>query len=215
MPNAYPYTISNNKIEPFLAKVRSAAKPERISQQLISKWGFTASNDRAMLRVLKDLGFLDEGGVPTEHYDRLRDPNDWKYALGDQMRELYSELFAIDTKIENAPDTEVKGAIARITGKDEDSVKRYLATFKTLTGLANFAPKPGKAAAPPAPLKDKPKDEAKQLERAAQKPDALRREDVGLSGPDFHYNIQLILPITTDITVYNAIFRSLKENLSI
>ena len=32
---------------------------------------------------------------------------------------------------------------------------------------------------------------------------------------DFHYNIQIHLPVTTDITVYNAIFKSLKENLGI
>lgn len=31
----------------------------------------------------------------------------------------------------------------------------------------------------------------------------------------FHYNIQIHLPATTDISVYNAIFKSLKDNLLI
>ena len=30
---------------------------------------------------------------------------------------------------------------------------------------------------------------------------------------NFHYNIQIHLPATTDISVYNAIFKSIKENL--
>ena len=30
---------------------------------------------------------------------------------------------------------------------------------------------------------------------------------------EFHYNIQIHLPATNDISVYNAIFKSLKENL--
>jgi hypothetical protein len=31
----------------------------------------------------------------------------------------------------------------------------------------------------------------------------------------FHYNIQIHLPATSDVGVYNAIFKSLKENLLI
>ena len=30
---------------------------------------------------------------------------------------------------------------------------------------------------------------------------------------EFHYNIQIHLPATDDISVYNAIFKSLKDNL--
>ena len=30
---------------------------------------------------------------------------------------------------------------------------------------------------------------------------------------EFHYNIQIHLPATNDISVYNAIFKSLKDNL--
>ena len=35
------------------------------------------------------------------------------------------------------------------------------------------------------------------------------------TGASFHYNIQIHLPVTTDVTVYNAIFRSLKDHLDI
>ncbi len=85
MPDSYPYIISNNKIEPILSRVRSAAKPDRFGRETLTTWGFTASNDRAMVAVLKGLGFLTEAGAPTEHYDRLRDPNDWRYVLGERF----------------------------------------------------------------------------------------------------------------------------------
>lgn len=39
--------------------------------------------------------------------------------------------------------------------------------------------------------------------------------NTGAQQPSFHYNIQIHLPATTDISVFNAIFRSLKENLGI
>jgi len=207
MPDSYPYIISNNKIEPILAKIRSAAKPPRFSRETLTTWGFTASNDRAMLAVLKELGFLTESGVPTEYYDRLRDPTDWKHVLGERVQSLYADLYATDTSIHSAQEGEIKGAISRVTGKDDESVKRYYATFKTLASLAKFEPRPtrtpaaGEEEAPP------PDDGARQRAEPLTPPARGRS--------DFHYNIQIHLPVTTDISVYNAIFRSLRENLGI
>ncbi len=207
MADSYPYIVSNNKIEPILSKVRSAAKPERFStREALAKWGFTASNDRAMVGVLKDLGFLTDSGAPTDYYDRLRDPNDWRYVLGERMRELYSELFAIDTAIHSAPEHEIKGAISRVTGKDDESVKRYYATFKTLASLAKFEPRPGR---PVSPAAEKP-----NAEEPTERPIVPAHSD-GRRRSEFHYNFQIHLPATTDIAVYNAIFKSLKDNLGL
>lgn len=209
MPESYPYIVSNNKIEPILARIRTAAKPERFTiRETLHKWGFTTSNDRAIIGVLKELGFLNEGGAPTSYYDRLRDPNDWKYVLAERMRELYADLFAIDSNIQRAPDTEIRGAISRVTGKDDESVKRYYATFKTLAGLANFDEKPNRT---------NKQEKAEKAEETLTKSDDRHRDELGSTRrrPDFHYNIQIHLPVTTDITVYNAIFRSLKDNLGI
>jgi hypothetical protein len=158
--------------------------------------------------ILKELGFLTELGAPTEKYDRLRDPNDWRYVLGEQMRNLYSELFAIDGNIQNAPEGEIKGAMSRVTGKDDETVKRYYATFKTLSSLAKFDAKPTRTPAKPddpalAPDKPTPKKELPEVVVQHKKP------------TEYHYNIQIHLPVTTDITVYNAIFKSLKENLGV
>lgn len=209
MADSYPYIVSNNKIGPILARVRSAAKPERFTRETLQMWGFAASNDRAMVGILKELGFLNESNVPTQHYDRLRDPNDAPYVLAERMRDAYSEIFAIDDNIANAPESEIKGAMSRVTGKEDETIKRYYSTFKTLAALANFDPKPARG------NKADKKDEEKEKEE--RKSDQIKVED---SRPDrrrsdFHYNIQIHLPVTTDITVYNAIFKSLKENLGI
>jgi hypothetical protein len=209
MPDSYPYIISNNKIEPIFARIRSAAKPERVSRDTLSKWGFTASNDRAMVAVLKELGFLTESGVPTEFYDRLRDPTDWKYVLAERVRDLYTDLFAIDSAINAAPEGEIKGAMSRVTGKDDESVKRYYATFKTLASLSNFEARPTKEKKIDRKPDENDKDE--------QKTQNLRKEqrEPGSRRTDYHYNIQIHLPTTTDVTVYNAIFKSLREHLDV
>ncbi|HEX8450566.1 MAG TPA: DUF5343 domain-containing protein [Longimicrobium sp.] len=206
MPQSYPYIISNNKIEPILAKIRSAAKPERFSREFLKKMGFTASNDRAMVTVMRDLGFVGETGSPTEYYDRLRDATDWKVVLGERVKDLYSDLYALNTEIHNATDDEIKGAISRITGKDERSVARYLTTFKTLASLANFSGRPSKS---------KPHVEVQEVDVQPPPQRATPHEPpAGAREPSFHYNIQIHLPATTDISVYNAIFKSMKEHLA-
>lgn len=211
MADAYPYIISNNKIGPILAKIRSAAKPDRLSVKLLRAWGFTASNDRAIIGVLKELGFLTEAGAPTAYYDRLRDAADWAYVLGERIKDLYADLYAIDTSIHSAPDGEVRGAISRVTGKDDKSAGRYHATFKALVALAKFDVKGGR---PERTTSEHVGDEEDQA--PPKRREVGETEDRARPRPtQFHYNIQIHLPSTTDIAVYNAIFRSLRENLSL
>ncbi|HET9768488.1 MAG TPA: hypothetical protein VFS60_16695, partial [Thermoanaerobaculia bacterium] len=85
------------------------------------------------------------------------------------------------------------------------------ATFKTLAGLAKFDPRPSRttavAAAAEAPVE--PPSSPRTHPEPPADTDTHRRRN------DFHYNIQIHLPVTTDISVYNAIFKSLKENLGI
>lgn len=214
MAGSYPYIISNNKVEPILKRVRSAAKPERLTVALLSDWGFTASNDRAILRILKDLGFLTEDGSPTPFYDRLRDQTDWKFVLAERMRDLYSQIFAVDAEIQAAPEQEIKGAISRVTGRDDETVKRIFATFKTLAGLADFSPRSGKGAPPPPPPPKEEEETGEKLSRPKEHGGGEDRLPHRVKS-EFHYNIQIHLPATTDITVYNAIFRSLREHIGV
>jgi hypothetical protein len=214
VPDSYPYTISNNKIGPVFARIQTAAKPERVSQALLAQWGFTASNDRAMLRVLRDLRFINENGAPTAAYDSLRDHANWKYTLADQIRICYADLYAIDPNFHALSEAEIKSTMMRITGKDEESAKRYFATFKTLASLANFSPRPGGKKS----VDEKPADEAAtpkvELPLPAPPP-APATSDHSRRKTEYHYNIQIHLPVTSDISVYNAIFKSLKENLDV
>ncbi len=214
MPDSYPYTISNNKIRPVFARIQTAAKPERVSQTLLAQWGFTASNDRAMLRVLRDLRFTNENGVPTAAYDSLRDHANWKYTLADQIRICYADLYAIDPNFHALSEAEIKSTLMRITGKDEETAKRYFATFKTLASLANFSPRPGGKKS----VDDKPVDDAviQKVEVPLQAPPpAPAAPEHSKRKTEYHYNIQIHLPVTSDISVYNAIFKSLKENLDV
>lgn len=204
MADSYPYMISNNKIEPIFEKIRKAAEPSKFTHSFLKNLGFKSTNDRGIIPLLKALGFLLDNGSPTDYYRDLRDETIWQSVLGNQIKELYSDLYTINTEIQNATDDEIKGAISRVTGKDSKTVIRYFNTFKTLIKLAEFE---GVEV-----VKEEAKEESKPKEtiKTTNPIQLPRQKDIK---PDFHYNIQIHLPATTDISVYNAIFKSIKENL--
>jgi len=109
------------------------------------------------------------------------------------------------------PEGKLKGLIIEETGAEEgsSSVSCIMSAIKGLKGFADFS-KPEIASTPPATF---------------TQPESLRREDVQQQEPvvgpkpqsglglNLSYTINLNLPATSDIAVFNAIFKSLKENL--
>jgi len=202
----YHYMVSNNKIAPIFEKIKIAAQPQKFTYEVLKNLGFASSNDRAIIVVLKNLGFLNGEGVPTNYYRDLRDENRAKKILAQQIKDYYKELFSININMNAANDGEIKGAISRVTGKDEIDVKRMFATFKALCSYADFSNIESQAVIN--------SDEPINYIKAENILSNQEPSEVGLNmSPDFHYNIQIHLPATTDISVYNAIFKSLKDNL--
>ena len=210
MAEDYPYVLNNGKIGTVFDKIATAAKPERFSYDFLEKLGFTSTNDRAFVSLLRRLGFLTESNQPNSYYDDLRDKIRRPIVIATKIKELYRELYAIDESIHKASDAELKAAISRVTGKDEQTVNRVFNTFKGLISQANF-----ETSLPTPPLEivgGKPTDAGREHSPILlDDTKKLRRR----SEPEFHYNIQIVLPATTEVAVYNAIFKSLRENLDI
>lgn len=196
----YPYMMSNNKITPILEKIQQAARPQKFTNEVLRSLGFTSTNDRAFIPLAKKLGFLSDDGTPTPLYDQLKDKTTSRQIFATQIKSLYSELFAINVEIHKASENEIKGAISRVTGKDENGVNRVYNTFKALCNNADFENA--------TIIEQPPQDGTPEV-------NAKTETTIPLLSSQFHYNIQIHLPATTDISVYNAIFKSLKDNLLI
>lgn len=208
MPDQYPFVVSNNRIGPFLDALGTAARPPKLTQDFLRSLGFTSTNDRALIPLFRKLGFLNGDGGPTEAFDVLRVKDTRGAILAEKLRELYADLFAINTSMQDASDNDLRGAISRITGKDAATVARYASTFRALANLADFKTQTAPKAEP-----------VKVVEANASQsppPSTTHMPPPGGQRPtEFHYNIQIHLPATNDVAIYNAIFRSLKENLGI
>ncbi len=122
--------------------------------------------------------------------------------LGERIKELYKDLYNIDTEIHQKNQDEIKGAVNRVTGKDKKSVDRYVLTFSSLSNMAKFgvSPKTTKVPESAANTKEKQKKDEHSVKGS-------------LDGISLNQNIQIQLPMTKDTAVYNAIFQSIRENL--
>src|SRR4051812_13593089 len=114
----FPFVLANSRIPQLLDAISTAARPPRFSQEFLKSIGFASSNDRAFIPLFRKLGFISADGTPTEAYDALREKKTRGRILAEKIRELYADLFAINTRIYDANDEDVRGAISRVTGKD-------------------------------------------------------------------------------------------------
>lgn len=205
-----PYMVSPGLIPKILAKIQEARRPERFTQDFLeTKLGHSGGSARAIIPLLKRLGFLSSDGAPTERYDRFRNEETQDVAVAEGLRTAYAELFDRNEYVSDLPRDKLSALIAETTGaaKDDRPAQLTVATFWTLKKMADFE---GETSAPEKP------EPSPSIPTATQLPHKeLWRPTAPADSYDFKvaYTINLILPETTNPEVFNAIFRSLKENL--
>jgi hypothetical protein len=206
-----PYVYAVGTLTKMLEKIKSAAVPTSFSQDFVTKTllmkGGTA---RATIPFIKKMGLVADDGTPTELYKQFRNEKKSRGAIATAMRTLYAPLFAMNEKVYELPENDVRGLIVEATGGEKDSqvTKLAIATFHALTELADFSE--GTAA------QDKPNKEPKPESLALPVMvgnGAQQQPADGEVGVNLSYTINLNLPATSDIAVFNAIFKSLKEHL--
>lgn len=58
------YILNHGQLGPFFERIREAQAPDKFTHQFLKDIGFTSSNYRAYISLLKGLGFLTEDGSP-------------------------------------------------------------------------------------------------------------------------------------------------------
>src|SRR5262245_57686569 len=92
------YTLKPGSIPAYFDAMLDAQAPERFSIKFLENLGFTSTNDRLLIGLLKDLGFLNADGTPQQRYYEFLDRTRSNHVLADAIREAYGDLFAVNTK---------------------------------------------------------------------------------------------------------------------
>jgi len=195
----FPYTPSPKNVTDFFNKMKSIGVPEdKVTTNSIQQYGFTSSNDRYLIGVLKFIGFLGSDSLPTERWQDYRIANIRGSTMAQAIREAYSGLFRAYGDAHKREEGILKDYFSFNTKAGEKTVEFMLKTFKNLCALADF-----EAVLPETKVSEAP---VPPREKVAHMPTLP-------SGLTVNINVQLTLPATDDETVYDKLFSSLKNNL--
>ncbi|MGH7642554.1 MAG: DUF5343 domain-containing protein [Candidatus Dormibacteria bacterium] len=198
------YLASTKNVPALMAKIVDGVAPAKFTLDHLKSIGFGSSNDRAIIPLLKDLGFLSPDGAPLPRYNSYRDRSNSKAIMAQALRDAYEEVFHIREVPTPADRQAVEGLFRSKLNSSERVAQLQAMTFFAFLPLADLGASP---VGPGLPAHLQREDQ----ELPAPGSDPLA--EVGKVTAQLHYTIQIHLPATGDIAVFNAIFRSLRENL--
>ncbi|WP_201465728.1 DUF5343 domain-containing protein [Janibacter melonis] len=204
MTVSLPYIATPTSIKKTLDKVIDAQTPSKFTQEFLStKLGLGDSGAvRPVIPFLKKTGFIASDGTPTPLYNRFRNESTRGLAAAEAVRHGYKSLYEINEYVHDMNDQDLKGVVIQATGAQENSstVTKVIASFKALKSYADF-----NATDLTTPVADAPKTTVENGEAGprGQMP----------SGLNLGYTINLNLPATADIAVFDAIFKSLRNHI--
>lgn len=194
-----PYMNAYGLIPKILGRIQEAQTPPRFTQDFLgTNLGFTGGSANAFIPFAKRIGLLASDGSPTDLYRRFRNSGQAKAAMADALRKGYPSLFARNEYAYKLDRKKLEGLIVEATGLKANAkpVKAMASSFDALKQLADF---------------EATGESNPDLEHPTDAPPVVGEAQLG--GLHMSYTINLNLPITNDIAVFNAIFKALKENL--
>lgn len=204
------YLTSTKNLESIFNSIIGAKAPERFTTKFLADLGFKSSTDRLFVGILKALGFLEEGGQPTQRYYEFLDQSQSKNILAIGIEEAYEDLFNLNKDAQNMSNEDVKNKLKTLTqGQKSDRVIEQMAmTFRALCSYADWTNRDSKS-----------ENVINSLENDNEKIEKIssvsnnKNDKATTNNMNLHYNIQIHLPETTNMAVYDAIFQSLKKHL--
>ncbi len=202
MPGNFSYTTTPGRFKETLQAIISAERPSAVNRDFIETvLGVKGGIVTGFPPILKRIGFLSNDNSPTELYGQFQAESSRSYAALMGLKNGFAELFKRNAHADKAEDERIKDYLVQITGRKRDDtvVSAILGTFNAIRSFIT-----GDVSAPD--------------HDALEVPSTSTAEPVHLHSPSrnavgLSYHINIVLPETKDITVFNAIFQSLKQNL--
>jgi hypothetical protein len=151
------------------------------------------------------MGFLGADNRPTEIYSKFQNDSQRPSAALEGLKRAFPELFKKNTYAHSLTEDEIKNILVEITGlKKTDSIISQI--YGTFDALRHYVPKnfTGASEGSGTGASDASSDGSGETDTRT----LSGSQAFGLS-----YHINIVLPETKDVAVFNAIFQSLKQNL--
>jgi len=205
MTETPPYLNAHGYITTVLDKVKSAPTPPKFTQDFLhTKLGISSSSARAIIPFLKRIGFLDESATPTDRYKAFRNSSQSGKAAAEGLRKGYGMLYDSNEYVHDLPSNELEGLVLQVTGMEKTNplVRAITGSFAALKAYAKFDGQDGAS-------------EAVEVYRqpTQRTEEYIDTEPLTARKLNIAYTINLNLPETTNVEVFDAIFQSLSRNI--
>ncbi|MCZ6866471.1 MAG: DUF5343 domain-containing protein [Chloroflexi bacterium] len=201
----YRYTLNPAGLKRFFGHMQTEGIPtSKVNRGYLVTIGLKSSNDRAIINVLKSLGFLDTSGNITDLWRGYRDRDMAPVLLATNIRKTYSELFDTYPDAYRKDDEALLNFFRAKTSLGKRAVSAVLTTFKTLCELADF--ETGKSELAPTTA-------GTRRERAIPQKEEGVATIPSATALTLNLNIQLQLPATDDFAIYDKLFEAMKKHL--
>lgn len=214
MAENLPYSTSAGTLENMLEKIKTASVPDRFTQDFVStKLAMKGGTAASCIPFLKKMGFVASDGTPTDLYREFRNPKKSRLAVGKAFKKLYQKLYEMNEYVHDATDQDVLGLIVECTGSEKDSAttKYTLSTLNMLRRISDFDSEEDR---------DIETVDSCSTSHTSTQTNIPPMHQFQIAPPhaagkgiNLSYTINLNLPATKDIEVFNAIFKSLKEHI--
>ena len=194
-----PYVDAYGQLKELFGKIKEASVPPKFTLDFLSTvLNLKSSSYRPMIPVSKRMGFVDQANVPTKVYSEYRDEYKSKIIMAQQIRSAYNKLYNAHTYAHKLKKEEVTSKLHSLLGtsKEDKTIVKVASTFMELCKLADF------------------EGELKNIIDMNKKTMVFHYRRLEIPTKlGIPYTINLNCPATTDVEVFNSIFKALKENL--
>jgi Family of unknown function (DUF5343) len=199
-----PYTTSVGVLKRALQKIIESERPAKFNKDFLNTvFEITGGASMPIIPILKKTGMLADNGSPTSIYAEFQTEGGRANAALQAIRNGFQEIFKRNQYAHKAEKDKIVDLIVAITGLTKsDRIVGYI--FNTFQAFQDYA----KNASDSAESKhDRPHEAEVPDDELDQLPGSFR-------GPiRLAYQINIVLPPSTNIEVFNSIFKSLRENL--
>ncbi|TIM25584.1 MAG: hypothetical protein E5Y69_27055, partial [Mesorhizobium sp.] len=196
-----PYTVAPGVLKKALESIIVAERPDKFGANYMATiLKLTGGAAKAVPPFLKKMQFIGADGTPTLLYSRFKTDGGRSQAAYDGLKNAFGELFRRNEYIHRSDENGVKDTIVEITGlKKNDPIVRLM--YLSFDAVRSFVS--GEVSKQPEMIKQEPEFEGAIEKTETKKPGA----DLGIG---LSYQINIVLPETENIAVFNAILKSLR-----
>lgn len=196
-----PYVTATGNVTKALNAIAAAATPESVSQNFVKTiLKIPGGSGDQMTSFLKKVGFVNPDGSPTEIYRKFRNSSTRGAAAAESLKFGYAPLYKRNEFLHELPDKDIKGLILEETGAAADSSAPglILSCIKAIKQFASFDQQIENETPQEIPLASGDL----VIERPPSDGGRTRQPQPKTIGLSVGYNINLNLPPTTDIAVF-------------